>query len=69
MYFFKTNFPKPQLLNFPNFRPEENNKKNDVNMETLQPTKQNDMIANNNNYKVSKNKRTTDEDKNKQIRS
>ena len=38
-------------------------------METLQPTKQNDMIANNNNYKVSKNKRTTDEDKNKQIRS
>ena len=38
-------------------------------METLQPTKQNDLIANNNNYKVSKNKRTTDEDKNKQIRS
>ena len=38
-------------------------------METLQPTKHNDMISNNNNYKVSKNKRTTDEDKNKQIRS
>ena len=36
-------------------------------METLQPTKQNDMFANNNNYKVSKNKHTTDEDKNKQI--
>ena len=36
-------------------------------METLKPTKQDDMVANNNNYKVSKNKHTTDEDKNKQI--
>ena len=35
----------------------------------LQPTKQNDMLANNNTYKVSKNKHTTDEDKNKQIHS
>ena len=32
-------------------------------METLQPTKQNDMVANNNNYKVSKNKQTIDEEK------
>ena len=38
-------------------------------METLQPTKQNDMVAINNNYKVSKNKHTTDEDKNKQTHS
>ena len=38
-------------------------------METLQPIKQNDMVANNNNYKVSKNKHTTDEDENKQIHS
>ena len=38
-------------------------------METLQPTKQSDMISNNNNNKVSKNKRTTNEDKNKQMRS
>ena len=30
-------------------------------METLQPIKQNDMVANNNNYKVSKNKYTTNE--------
>ena len=30
-------------------------------METLQPTKQNDMVANNNNCKVPKNKQTTDE--------
>ena len=36
-------------------------------METLQPTKQNDMVATNNNYRVSNNKHTTDEDKNKQI--
>ena len=36
-------------------------------METLQPTKQNDMAATNNNYRVSNNKHTTDEDKNKQI--
>ena len=36
-------------------------------METLKPTKQDDMVANNNNYKVSKNKHITDEDKNKQI--
>ena len=41
-------------------------------METLQPTKQNGMVANNNNYKVSKNKHTTEDkndDKNKQIHS
>ena len=38
-------------------------------METLQPTKQNDMVTNTSNYKVSKNKHTTDEDKNKQIHS
>ena len=43
--------------------------KNDANMETLQPTKQNDIVANNNNGKVSKNKHATDEDKNKQIHS
>ena len=30
-------------------------------METLQPTKQNDMVANNNNCKVPINKQTTDE--------
>ena len=35
----------------------------------MHPTKQNDIVANNNNYKVSKNKHTTDEDKNKQIHS
>ena len=38
-------------------------------METLQPTKQNDMVPNTNNYKVLKNKHATDEDKNKQIHS
>ena len=43
--------------------------KNDANMETLQPTKQNDIVANNNNCKGSKNKHATDEDKNKQIHS
>ena len=32
-------------------------------METLQPTKQNDMVAINNNYKVSKDEHITDEDK------
>ena len=36
---------------------------------TLQHTKQNDMLANNNTYKVSRNKHTTDEDNNKQIHS
>ena len=38
-------------------------------METLQPTKQNDMVAINNSYKVSKNEHETNEDKNKQIHS
>ena len=38
-------------------------------METLQPTKQNDMVAINNSYKVSKNEHKTNEDKNKQIHS
>ena len=38
-------------------------------VETLQTTKQNAMIAINNNYKVSKNVHTTNEDKNKQIHS
>ena len=33
------------MLNFPTFQPD---KKNDANIETLQPTKQNDMLANNN---------------------
>ena len=28
-------------------------------METLQPTKQSDMVTNNNNYKVSKNEQKT----------
>ena len=36
-------------------------------METLQPTNQNDMVAISNNYNVSKNQHTTNEDKNKQI--
>ena len=36
-------------------------------METLQPTKQNEMVAINNNYKVSKNEHTANEGKNKQI--
>ena len=36
---------------------------------SLQYTKQNDMLANNNPYKVSRNKHTTNEDKNKQIHS
>ena len=36
---------------------------------SLQYTKQNDKLANNNTYKVSRNKQTTDEDKNKQIHS
>ena len=35
----------------------------------MQPTKQNDIVANNNNYKVSKNKTTTDEDINNQMHS
>ena len=38
-------------------------------MERQQPTKQNDIAAINNNYKVSKNKPTIIEDKNKQINS
>ena len=38
-------------------------------METLQPTKQNDMVASNNNYKVSKNEDTTNKGKNKEIHS
>ena len=37
-------------------------------MKTLQPTKQNDMVANNNNYQLSKNEQTTNEDKNKYTR-
>ena len=36
-------------------------------MEALQPAKQNYMVANNNDDKVSKNKHITDEDKNKQL--
>ena len=36
---------------------------------TLQNTKQNCMLANNNAYKVLRNKHTTDEDNNKQIHS
>ena len=36
---------------------------------TLQPTKQNDMVANNNTYRVSKNKHTTAKDKNNQVHS
>ena len=36
---------------------------------TLQPTKQNDMVANNNTHGVSKSKHTTDKDKNKQVHS
>ena len=43
--------------------------KNHTNMETLQPTKQNDKVANKNNYKVSKNEQTTKEDKNEQVHS
>ena len=38
-------------------------------METLQSTKQNDMVAIINNYKESKNEHTTNENKNKQIHS
>ena len=38
-------------------------------METLQLIIQNDMVANNSNYEVSKNKHITDEDKNKQAHS
>ena len=53
------------MLTFPPF----NLKKKNTNMEPLQPAKQNDMVANNNDYKVSKNKHTTDEDKNKQLHS
>ena len=33
-------------------------------METLQPNNQNDMVAINNNYKVSKNEHTTNDNKN-----
>ena len=36
-------------------------------METLQLTNQNDMVAINNNYKVSNNEHKTNEHKNKQI--
>ena len=36
-------------------------------MEILHPTKQHDTAANNNNYKISKNKPTTNEDKSNQI--
>ena len=45
------------MLNFITFQ----SGKNDTNMEKLQPTKQNDMVANKSNYKVSKNKHTSDE--------
>ena len=38
-------------------------------METLQPTRQNDIVAIKNNYTVSKNENTTNEKKNKQIHS
>ena len=38
--------------------------RNDANMETLQPNNQNDMVAINNNYKVSKNEPTTNDNKN-----
>ena len=38
-------------------------------METLQPTKQNDIVAINNNYKVLRNEHTTNEDENEQIHS
>ena len=38
-------------------------------MKTLQPTIQNGIVVNNDNYKVAKNKDATDEDKNKQIHS
>ena len=38
-------------------------------METLQPTKKNDMVAINNNYETSKNEHTNNEYKNKQIHS
>ena len=38
--------------------------RNDANMETLQPNNQNDMVAINNNYKVSKNEHTTNDNKN-----
>ena len=34
-------------------------------METLQPTKENDMVAINNNYKVPNNEHTTNEGKSK----
>ena len=36
-------------------------------METLQPTKQNDMTANNNNCKTLKNEQTTNKGKNKHV--
>ena len=36
-------------------------------METSQPTKENDIVAINNNYKVSKYEHTINEDKNEQI--
>ena len=38
-------------------------------METLQPTKQSDIVTINSNYKVSKNEHTINRDKNKQIHS
>ena len=38
-------------------------------MEILQPAKQNDMVAINSNYKVSKNEHATNEDKKKQAHS
>ena len=50
-------------------QPQKINVSGNANMERLQPTKQNDMVAINNNYKVSKNDHTTNEDKNKQIHS
>ena len=51
---FKTNFPKPQLLNFQIQNPVNKAKskiqlKHDANVETQQRTKQNDMVTNNNN--------------------
>ena len=44
--------------------------KNDANMKTMQPIKQNNIVANKNNYKASQNRQHFyDEDRNKQIYS
>ena len=61
-------FSSTQSLTF-TFTKNQSELKNEANMETLRPTKQNDIVAINNSYKVLKNEHRTSENENKQIHS